>query len=154
MKIMCVENRSINFKSAKLHPVDFAYKKALQKNLQDSYGIKCKIEDLKSIAGPIEVREIIKKLNPFQYIVGENFRANFHLHTIASDGRFTPEEFLEQCKMWADEIFLKGKIQDDLPPFSAAITDHNAIDSVLDTIALISQNPDKYKNFKLKKRVS
>ena len=62
MRIMCVENRSINFKSATLPPLDFAYKKVLQKNLQDSYGIKCKIEDLKSIAGPIEVREIIKKL--------------------------------------------------------------------------------------------
>ena len=73
---------------------------------------------------------------------------NFHLHTIASDGKLTPQEFLEQCKNWADEIAAKRKQNDNLPPFSAAITDHNAINSTLETLALISQNPDKYKNFK------
>lgn len=145
---MCVENSSINFNSAKLHPVDFAYKKVLQKNLQDSYGIKCKVEDLRSIAGPIEMRDIIKKLNPFQYIVGENFRANFHIHSNASDGRMSAIEYLELCKDWADKIFKDKNPQDNLPPFSASLTDHNKIDNVKDVIALISQNPEKYENFK------
>lgn len=147
MKILCINN-NMAFGATKEQVADLPYKKLLQQGLKDTFQLNCKIEDLEPIAGPFELKKIISSLKPEQYVAGDNFRANFHLHTIASDGRFTPEEFLEQCKMWADEIFLKGKIQDELPPFSAAITDHNAIDSVLDTIALISQNPDKYKNFK------
>lgn len=148
MKIMCIQNnKSTNFKQGKLHPVDLAYKKMLQQGLKDTFEISCKIEDLSSIAGPMELRSIIKNLKPNQYEVGENFRANFHLHTKASDGHLTPKEFLEQCKEWGNHIF-KSKKADELPPFSAAITDHDRVKSVKETIALISQNPEEYKNFK------
>lgn len=149
MKILCVKNDTLSFRSQKLHPVDLAYKKALQKGLNDTFQIKCRIEDLDPIAGPVELKHIIKQLKPFQYEVGENFRANFHLHTIASDGNLTPAMFLEQCKEWANHIFASKKNENDnLPPFSAAITDHDRIKSVKETIALISQAPDNYKNFK------
>ena len=147
MRILCIDNSTTSFEKQKLHPVDLAYKKALQKGLKDSYSLNCKIEDLSSIAGPIELKEIIAKLKDFQYKIGENFRANFHIHTKASDGRLTPQNFLDQCKEWADYIF-KSKSKDDLPPFSASITDHEKINSVKEVIAQISQEPDKYKNFK------
>ena len=148
MQVLFIQNnKSTNFKQGKLHPVDLAYKKMLQQGLKDTFEISCKIEDLSSIAGPIELRNIIKNLKPNQYVVGEDFRANFHLHTIASDGHLTPKEFLAQCKEWGNHIF-KSKIADNLPPFSAAITDHDRVKSVKETIALISQNPEEYKNFK------
>lgn len=148
MQVMCIQNnKSTSFKQNKLHPIDLAYKKLLQQGLKDTFEISCKIEDLSSIAGPMELRGIIKNLKPNQYEIGENFRANFHLHTNASDGNLTPKEFLEQCKDWGNHIF-KSKKADNLPPFSAAITDHDRVKSVKETIALISQNPDEYKNFK------
>ena len=147
MKILCVSQNTTSFKSKNLYPVDLAYKKALQKGLKDSYSLNCKIEDLNSIAGPIELKEIIAKLKEIQYKIGENFRANFHIHTKASDGKLTPQNFLDQCKDWADYIF-KTKSKDDLPPFSASITDHEKINSVKEVIVQISQEPDKYKNFK------
>ena len=140
-------NNQIPFKGIN-YPQDLKYKKALQKGLKDSFGINCKIEHLNPIAGPEEVKSIISKLKPFQYEVGENFRANFHLHTKASDGNLTPKEFLEQCIDWTNHIFKSRKNNDDLPAFSASITDHDTVKSVKETIALISQNPDKYKNFK------
>lgn len=140
-------NKQIYFRSI-YHPQDLQYKKALQKGLKDSFGINCKIEDFNSIAGPEEIKTIISRLKPYQYEVGDNFRANFHLHTKASDGNLTPKEFLEKCVDWANHIFKSGKTNDNLPAFSASITDHDRIESVKETIALISQNPDKYKNFK------
>lgn len=137
-----------SFKGLPLHPKDVAYKKLLQQGLKDTFEINCKIEDLAPIAGPVELKRIINNLKPFQYEVGENFRANFHLHTNASDGNLTPQEFLEQCFSWANEIFKSGKTKDKLPAFSAAITDHDNIQGAQKAIALISQEPDKYKNFK------
>ena len=148
MKIFSTTINPPDFKGLNLHPADLVYKKQLQQGLKESYGLTCKVEDLNSVAGPMELREIISKLRAFQYVVGSNFRANFHLHSEASDGSLTPKEFLEQCKSWADEMFAKGKSKDGLPPFSAAITDHDRVKSVKETIALISQEPEKYKNFK------
>lgn len=148
MKIRNQSHSNISFKLNRLSQVDIAYKKLIQQGLKDSYGIKCKISDLNSITGPDELKSIITKLKPYQYEVGDNFRANFHIHTNASDGKFSAKEFLECCKEWADNIFKLGKTNDGLPPFSSAITDHCVVDNVKEAIAEISQNPDKYKNFK------
>ena len=131
-----------------LSQADIAYKKLLQQGLKDTFSINCKPEDLNPIAGPDELRTIIAMLKPEDYKVGENFRANFHIHTKASDGSLTASEFLELCANWANNVFKKLKKEDELPPFSAAITDHDSVKSTQEAIALISQNPDKYKNFK------
>ncbi len=141
------KNKQVAFKGV-FYPKDLNYKKALQKGLMDSYGISCKIQDLDAVAGPNELRGIISKLKPNQYEVGDSFRANFHIHTKASDGRLTPKEFLELCVDWANRMFKLNKNQDDLPAFSAAITDHDRVASTKEVIALIAQEPDKYKNFK------
>ena len=42
-----------------LHPKDLAYKKLLQKGLQDSFGISCKPEDLNAVAEPCELKQIL-----------------------------------------------------------------------------------------------
>ena len=148
MQVGIVNSNKLLFKSKKLSPEDLEYKRLLQKGLKDTYDITCKVENLDSIAGPNELKSIIERLNPRQYEAGEDFRANFHIHTNASDGRLTPKEFLELCKDWADNIFKSGKTRDGLPAFSAAITDHNRIKSVKETIAIIAKEPNKYKNFK------
>lgn len=137
----------VSFRS-RYYSKDLNYKIALQKGLKDSFGINCKVENLQSVAGPEEVFSIISRLKPFQYEVGDNFRANFHIHTKASDGNLTPNDFLEQCIDWANHIIKSGKAKDNLPAFSASITDHDTIKSVKETIAIMVQNPDKYKNFK------
>lgn len=140
-------NYKSSFKGLNISARDLQYKRLLQKGLKDTFGLNTKIEDLSSIAGPDELKKIIKNLKPYQYEVGDNFRANFHLHTKASDGSLTPKEFLEQCIDWAKQIVKSGK-KDNLPPFSAAITDHDRVASVKEVIALISQDPEKYKDFK------
>ena len=148
MKIMCVSNSNPNFKNNRFANLDYGYKKLLQEGLKNEYGISCKIEQLNPIAGPNEMKSIFAKLKAFQYQVGENFRANFHIHTNASDGRLSVDEYLGLCKDWADKVFKDKKSNDDLPPFSASITDHNRIKSTKEVVAKIAENPDEYKNFK------
>lgn len=148
MRVVCVSKNDNCFKSNKFAQADLGYKKLLQKGLKDSYGLSVKIEDLKPVAGPNELWDIITRLKPWHYEIGNTFRANFHIHTNASDGSFTAEEFLDACKDWADSVFKKKNLKTDIPPFSASITDHDSVDNVKKALALISQNPDKYKNFK------
>lgn len=148
MKIFSIESENPSFKNIRPHPVDIKYKKWIQQGLNDTYGISCTLKDLEPIAGPIELRNIIAGLKYKHYVPNDEFRANFHIHTVASDGSLSPKIFPEQCKEWADKMFKKGKSDDGLPPFSAAITDHDRVDSVKEVIRLISQSPDEYKNFK------
>ena len=127
---------------------DVSYRKALQLGLKKKFDLDCKIEALNSVATPRELNGFIKNLKPFQYVVGDDFRANFHLHTKASDGSLTPKEFLSKCVGWANRMFRLGKSKDGLPPFMCAITDHDRVKSVQEVVALISQEPERYKNFK------
>ena len=147
--ILSTNNKETVFKQ-RTFPADIGYKRLLQEGLKDEFGISCKIDDLKSVAGPQELMYIIKNLKSIHYKLGENFRAQFHLHTNASDGHMTVESYLEQCADWANRMFKSLNNKDDLPPFSASITDHDYADNVKLAIAQISQNPDKYKNFKFK----
>lgn len=129
-------------------PGDVAYKELLRQGLKDSFGISCEVKDLESVAGPEELRFIIGNLKPKHYRIGENFRANFHMHTNASDGKMTLGDYLEQCVDWANHIFRNPEHKDELPPFSAAITDHDCVSNAKKAIAEISQAPEKYRNFK------
>lgn len=126
----------------------FSLQKVIAKGLARQFLHFVQPGGLNAVAGPFELKQIINKLKPEHYQVGEKLRANFHLHTISSDGRLTPKEFLEQCTSYANRVFKSGKANDDLPAFSAAITDHDRVKSSQEVIALISQEPGKYKNFK------
>lgn len=148
MKISSVSRNVIFNGKASFHPVDLSYKKALQKGLADTFDIKCKIDDMESIAGPYEFMNIIKNLKPENYKPGKNFRANFHIHTDASDGLMTVNDFLNNCIAWIKKLRECGKKQDQLPLFSAAITDHDrAVNSKI-AMAEIVKEPEKYKDFK------
>ena len=148
MKIMCVSNNNLSFRNNRFASLDYGYKKLLQDGLKTEYGINCKIEQLEPIAGPNEMKSILAKLKSFQYEVGENFRANFHIHTNASDGNLSVDEYLGLCKEWADKVFKDKKPNDGLPPFSASITDHDRITNVKEAVVKIAENPNEYKNFK------
>lgn len=143
-------NNTVNFKSKDvfLTKSDFLYKSKIKQGLNDTFNLQCELKDLTSIATPIEIRSLLKKLKPQNYTPGELFRANFHMHTDASDGKMSVTDCLEQCVDWANYLFKKGSIDDNLPYFSAAITDHDTAKNSKKAIEIISQAPDKYKNIK------
>lgn len=136
------------FSARNIHPIDVKYKEALREGLKDTFGIKCSVDDLRSIAGPMELKEIIGRLKPENYVPKENYRANFHVHTSKYGNGMTVDDYLYQCKSWADDVAKRKQSGDVLPPFSASITEHNEIDDVKDAVAKISQDPEKYENFK------
>jgi len=153
-----------------VEPLDKFYKVALQKGLKEKFGLTCKLDDLNSIAGPIELKKLIGKFTPrdfelgpktehffmgktaHQYAVDGSFRVNLHLHSEVSDGSSSPEDILEMCTKYANKIAKKlGKTfnrKNDIPPFTASLTDHDKFSGNINIIKEIAQNPEKYKNFK------
>jgi histidinol phosphatase-like PHP family hydrolase len=132
--------------------------------LRSSFGVKVSANSLKSILAPDELKALLKKFTPddysfgkpanentplneiFENVINGKYRVNLHLHTNNSDGKMTAEEFLAQSVKYADKV--AEKINDNKPPYTSAITDHNNIEGVKKVIALIAQTPEKYKNFR------
>ena len=150
---------------AKLHPVDLKYKQMLREGIQDTFQFSPKIEDLDSIAGPVELRQLLKSFSYKDYKLGDRkfnelssptefknveygfLRANLHVHTNKSDGKMSPQEFLEMSNKYANKV-AKNHFVDDLPAYTSATTDHNNFEAAKEIIASIAEEPKKYKNFK------
>ena len=151
-----------------LSEIDKSFYKKIIKSLKKE-GIEVNIEALKSIAAPDEFSALIRKFKPEHYRVGlqvseakaknvpleefyknavnGDFRVSLHTHSNCSDGKSSPEEFLECARKYADKVAKLNK-NDDLPPFTIALTDHDCIDGCREIIKLIAKNPEKYKNVK------
>lgn len=144
---------------------DVEFKKQIQKSLQKE-GINISTNSLNSIVGAEEFSQLVKKFKSSHFRAGlqtansnvpletfyENaikggFRVSLHTHSNFSDGKATPEEFLECARKYADKVAKLNK-NDGLPPFTIALTDHDCIDGTKEIIKLIAQNPEKYKNLK------
>ena len=163
-------NNSIPSFGALVEPLDKFYKVALQKGLKEKFGLKCKLDDLNSIAGPFELKKLISKFTPrdfelgpktngifigdkaHEYALDGTFRVNLHLHSRVSDGSLTPVEMLDMCVAYANKVAKKlgDKLnkKDGIPPFTASLTDHDKFAGSVDIIKEIAQNPKKYENFK------
>ena len=132
-----------------------SYKNALIQGIQRRFQFTPKIEDLDSILTPFELKELLRKIPADFFDVGAdfknvktgNFRVNLHIHTKKSDGSMSPEEYLEQSVRYADEI-ARLKERDSFPFYISATTDHNNCEASQEVIAMIADNPKKYKNFK------
>lgn len=157
-------NRNKSLKNT-LNSFDKDFKNNIQQSLKQE-GINVSIESLNSIVGPEEFSHLVKKFRTSHFRVGlqtskkdiplekfyanaikGNFRVSLHTHSNYSDGKATPEEFLECSRKYADKVAKLNK-KDGLPPFTIALTDHDSIDGTKEIIKLIAKNPEKYKNLK------
>lgn len=126
---------------------DLDYKKAIIKAAGDkSYTV----ENLSSLIGPEELADFIKENSKNSEIYSpkeENikngiYRANFHIHTVNSDGSMTVEEVLEQAQNYAKNL-PNGQYM------YIAITDHNTVLGVQELIRVLQKNPGKYSRLKI-----
>ena len=160
-------NKQIFFKGFMVEPLDEAYKIAIKNGLKEKFGLNCKLEDLNAIAGPVELKKLIKKFTPRNFELGDKgnhslspelvhknslngtFRINLHTHSKLSDGgSLTPLEFLEMCTSYANKVAKKLGKKDKIPPFTTALTDHDNFSGCFDIIKEIAQYPKKYLNLK------
>ncbi|MDD3594173.1 MAG: hypothetical protein PHX18_06065 [Candidatus Gastranaerophilales bacterium] len=133
-------------------PSDKVYYEQLAKDTGLAAGEEFK---LTSVVGKAQLSDLLGKFSPQDFKVGENlegvrdltYRVNLHNHTQASDGKLSVFDFLEQARKWADKI--AGKVKDDKPPFTIAITDHDTLDGAKEAVRIIAQNPEKYKNLRV-----
>jgi len=152
---------------AKLQKKNFPNDVQYKERLLQALGLSAKDDyKLTSIIGTEEFEHHVKKLslNPKEYNPGtkiydsagrtiglnkENvstcdFGANFHLHTVHSDGNLTIKELLDNTAIYADKRFEKHK-----KPFIFAITDHDSVEGCKEALNIIKENPYKYRNIKL-----
>ena len=153
------------YKKSKPKTFDIEFKKQIISALENN-GIKTSVDSLNSVVGPEEFKHIINKFKPEQFRAGlqtaksdipaekffansinGDFRVSLHTHSNFSDGKATPEEFLECARRYADKVAKLNK-NDNLPPFTIALTDHDCVDGTKEIIKLIAKNPSKYKNLK------
>lgn len=133
-------------------PSDKGYYEQIAKDAGLSVGEEFK---LMSVVGKTQLSDLLGKFSPQDFKVGDNlegvknltYRVNLHNHTQASDGKLSVFDFLEQARKWADRI--AEKIQDDKPPFTVAITDHDTLDGAKEAVKILAQNPEKYKNLRV-----
>ena len=135
-------------------PEDIKYRKQLMinagKNPDEFY-------KLRSIIGLDEIKSIMSEFNENEdvYSVGfedeniknKTIRANWHTHTLASDGYMSAQELLDKAAAYADEAARVAKQKKE--PFTIAITDHDTAESAKEAIEIISNNPLKYKNLRV-----
>ncbi len=155
-----IDNNSSNVKS-----IDIDFKNKISTALK-SKGIDFKPEKMDSIVGPEEFKSLVEKFKPEHYhaglqtaqkdispevfyknLIDGNFRVSLHTHSNFSDGKASVEEFLECARRYADKVAKLNK-NDNLPPFTIALTDHDSVDGCAKIIEIIARNPEKYKNLK------
>lgn len=125
---------------------DLRYKMDILRNAGETYSLK----NLKPIVGPVELAKFINENdnNPDIYNPDDkntkngSYRANFHIHTVNSDGSMTVEEVLNQAQEYALQL-PRGKYM------YIAITDHNTVLGSQDIIKVLQNNPGKYSKLKI-----
>ncbi|MCQ2789262.1 MAG: hypothetical protein MJ229_02680 [bacterium] len=119
---------------------DRSYKETI---LTNSKNPNFTISKMGSILGPSEIKDFIRKNsnNPAIYSAKtKSFRANLHIHTLASDGSMSQLLLLNKAAALAqatgDTIYI-------------AITDHNTTEGAKKVVQILQANPEKYKNVKV-----
>src|SRR5574344_1639539 len=98
-------------------------------------------ENLSPILGLDEFKEILTKLKPENFDPkSPEYCANFHTHTIYSDGKATPEDILNEAQQRAEK---SGKM------FYVGINDHDTLNSAREIVKIVAKNPEKYSKIKI-----
>lgn len=140
----------------KKFPQDNIYRRTIAK----AFGIKEGDEYiLRPIIGLQEFTNALKAFKEKNYkpflsekIKNMDFRGNLHCHSKhSSDGALSTEEILNQAVVIADrnaKTLTKSSPAAETP-FIIAITDHNELESCIEAVNLIKENPFKYRNLRV-----
>lgn len=138
----------------KLYPKDIEYRKNL---LASSGKNPADYHKIRSIIGVEEIKTVMAEFNDdenfystgddYENLADNKYRANLHMHTVASDGYLTTGELLDKAVVYANES--AKKFPNRKEPFIVAITDHDTTESAKEAIDIIFNDPLKYKNLRV-----
>ncbi len=130
-----------------MYPSDAHYIQALAHQMKIPAGDEYK---LFSIMGAQELADTLPLADyrDFQYLIPDDthFRFNLHLHTHHSDGVLSVKDVLSQAVQIANK---NARLNDNLPPFTVAFTDHNNLDALYQALQMIIENPTRYQNLRI-----
>lgn len=69
------------------------------------------------------------------------FQADFHMHTIHSDGKIEVRKLLDEISEYSKKLY--GRTGEK---FNFSITDHDSVKAVKEALVIISENPEKFKH--------
>ena len=126
---------------------DYEYKRTIIETSGNKY---YKLENLRPLVGPEELKEFLKAHNndeqiytPSQKNINEGvFKANLHMHTVFSDGEAKVNQLLDMAQEYAENN-LNGA------DMYMAITDHNTVLGTKELIEVLQKNPNKYNKVKV-----
>lgn len=132
-----VKNPSeINEERIKNFPTDQKYREVLAQRLN------CPVENLMSVVGPNEFKDMLKKVKPENFSVGGNglsnvlsgkFNTDLHIHTIFSDGQFTIDRLMKEVLEYGHK-----RAQ---APLTIAVSDHNELGGTKALLSYLAKYP-------------
>lgn len=110
-----------------------------KEGLAEAIGID-DINKLQAVVGPDQFTEVVRSLKAENYASGRSYenvkngiyRANLHLHTVASDGVFVPITLFEDVRNYVS--------RPGMGSFLVAITDHDALLGSQGAVSYIAEN--------------
>lgn len=100
--------------------------------------LNAKLLDLKCVMGTNELGDSLKSTESDNFNPqSDKFNIDLHLHTTASDGKFTPETLFTAVKKRIEQM----PVTEREKGFVVAITDHDTVEGVKETLKYIVQNP-------------
>lgn len=130
-----------------MYPSDYHYLRAIAEaiDLEDK-----QLWRLYSLMGAQELANTLPlaKYQNFRYDENnsDEFRFNLHTHSSYSDGSLEVADWLEKARCLADE---RSEINDKLPAFTVALTDHDCVDGAKKIVKILVAQPEKYRNLRV-----
>ena len=118
-----------------MNPLD---KKYIQKLAQ---GLKVDPEEtLDVIMGPEELKQLLQRAHPEDFL-GPRPWINLHTHSSISDGKLSPEEWVQNAFCW--------KQKNHLMQYVIALTDHDSIGGLIRVLRYVVRNHSKLKGLRI-----
>ena len=109
-------------------------------NKLNPHSLSCVMDKTEFINNILKLKKNDYVYNP-QNIENFGFSADFHMHTIHSDGKISVPKLLDEICEYADDLFKRTNKK-----FTFSITDHDSVEGVKEALVIIAENPEKFRN--------
>ena len=123
------------------------YVKSLAAGVAEMTGKKVNPLSLSCVMDKSEFVHQILGLKKYNYsytpqnIKNCGFQADFHMHTVYTDGKISVKKLLDEISEYSNKLYSRTGQK-----FNFSITDHDSVKAVKEALVIISENPEKFRN--------